>query len=61
MFVRRGAGCDDGAQGVPQQTRVAIQFVVEFQCVGLSLCIGYTCFLNEYRFYGLFSFSVRCE
>lgn len=46
MFGRRGAGCDDETQGVPQQTRAAIYCVIEFQCIGLSLCICYTYFLN---------------
>lgn len=35
MFVRRGAGCDDEAQGVLQQNRVAVCCVIEFQCIGL--------------------------
>jgi len=61
MFVRRGAGCDNEAQGVLQQNPVAIYCVTEFQFIRLSLCVGYTYLLNEYRFYGLFSFTVRFE
>jgi hypothetical protein len=47
MFVRRGAGCGDETQGVLKQTRAALYCVIEFQCIGLSLCTGYAYFLNE--------------